>query len=351
MGDANRYWNDLNGVIGLQQRLLNVIQTDAAPDDAAVVSDINTKLAEIATSLQTANSAIGPTLTYQQEVNDILQRENTRLSVRKDAIDKAYEGQKRMVSLTDSITAKNQAYNYMLFVLVLTLFLFVGIKFLYSFEQIPSALLDILSIVIISLGLIYCIYLYMDIQRRYNMNFNQITLAEPVKKTPDEIQKDMENNIKSGNLYGLAKNTNTASGCRGSACCPTGTTFNEKYNVCVPNVVPADKATINIGNWRYFATTGANGDVTYEWRDATLRTTATPAGCDTRTSNSASANGLSNYDATILGCKPVTSGFTTMVGSSNVHGSSNVAKQQTLHGSSADAKPFSADEFADYGRV
>jgi len=346
MGDANRYWNDLNGVIGLQQKLLNVIKTDAAPGDAAAVGEINQTLAGVATSLQTANSSIGPTLTYQQEVNDILQRENRRLSVRKDAVDKAYEGQKRMVSLTDSITAKNQAYNYMLFVLVLILFLFVGIKFLYSFEQIPSALLDILSIVIISLGLIYCIYLYMDIQRRYNMDFKQITLEEPVKKTPDEIQKDMEKNIKAGNLYGLAKNTNTASGCRGSACCPTGTKFNEKYNVCVPDMVPADKSTVNIDNWKYFATVGTNGNITYEWRDATL---AKPTGCDTRTSDQIAgnvpANGLANYDATILGCKPVTSGFTTMVGSSNV------AKQQTLHGSSADAKPFSADEFADYSRV
>jgi len=334
MGDANKYWNDLNGVIGLQQKLLNLITTDAAPGDAAVVGEINQQLAGVATSLQTANSAIGPTLTYQQEVNDILQRENRRLTVRKDAIDKAYEGQKRMVSLTDSITAKNQAYNYILFVLVLTLFAFVGIKFLYSFEQIPSALLDILSIVIISLGLIYCVYLYMDIQRRYNMNFNQITLAEPIKKTPAEMQKDMENNIKSGNLYGLAKNTNTASGCRGSACCPTGTTFNEKYNVCVPDKVPFDTPNLTVAtkdNYKYFATVGANGDVTYEWRDATL---AKPPGCDTRTSeqiaaSNVPANGLTNYDATILGCKPVTSGFTTMFG----------------------AKPFSADEFANYSRV
>ena len=333
MGDANRYWNDLNGVIGLQQKLLNAINTNAASGDAAVVGEINTKLADVAISLQTANSAIGPTLTYQQEVNDILQRENRRLSVRKDAVDKAYEGQKRMVSLTDSITAKNQAYNYILFVLVLTLFLFVGIKFLYSFEQIPSALLDILSIVIISLGFIYCIYLYMDIQRRYNMDFKQITLAEPVKKTPDEIQKDMENNIKSGNLYGLAKNTNTASGCRGSACCPTGTTFNEKYNVCVPDKVPFDTPTLTGAtkdNWKYFATVGTNGNITYEWRDATL---AKPAGCDTRTptqiSGNVPANGLANYDATILGCKPVTSGFTTISG----------------------AKPFSANEFSDYSRV
>jgi hypothetical protein len=367
MGDANKYWIDLNGVIGLQQKLLNVIKTDAAPGDAAVVGEINQTLAGVANSLQTANSSINPTLTYQQEVNDILQRENRRLTTRKNAIDVAYEGQKRMVFLTDSITAKNQAYNYMLFVLVLTLLAFVGIKFLHSFEQIPPTLLDILSIVIISLGLIYCIYLYMDIQRRYNMNFNQITLAEPVKKTPEETQKDMEKNIKAGNLYGLTKSTNTASGCQGSKCCPTDTTFNEKYSVCVPDKVPFDTPGLTVAtkdNYKYFAAVGANGDVTYEWRNASQ---AKPVGCDTRTSSQIAGNvptnGLANYDSIILGCKPVTSGFTTMSGcsnvakqqtlfqSSNVHGSSNVAKQQTLFQSSADAKPFSASEFADYSRV
>ena len=373
MGDANKYWIDLNGVIGLQQKLLNVINTDAAPGDAAVVGEINQTLAGVANSLQTANSSINPTLTYQQEVNDILQRENRRLTTRKNAIDVAYEGQKRMVSLTDSITAKNQAYNYMLFVLVLTLLAFVGIKFLHSFEQIPPTLLDILSIVIVSLGLIYCIYLYIDIQRRYNMNFNQITLAEPVKKTPDEIQKEMEKNIKAGNLYGLAKDTNTASGCQGSKCCPTDTTFNEKYSVCVPDKVPFDIPGLTVGtkdNYKYFAAVGANGDVTYEWRNALQ---SKPVGCDTRTSSQIAgnvpANGVANYDSIILGCKPVTSGFTTISGSSNVakqqtlfqssnvakqqtlFQSSNVAKQQTLRGSSADAKPFSASEFADYSRV
>jgi hypothetical protein len=163
------------------------------------------------------------------------------------------------------------------------------------------------------------------------MDFNQITLEEPVKKTPEQIQRDTDANVKSGNLYGLAKGSNTASGCKGSACCPTGTTFNEKYNVCVPNMVPIDEAPTltsgNKGNWKYFATTdSATGVVTYRWRDATLSTTANPAGCDTRTAGQVQTgvapNGLSNYDSSILACK-VTSGFTTLSGQ---------------------AKPFSADE-------
>ncbi len=322
------YWIDLSGIIGLQKTLLTEIVNTPAGGDAAVVGQINAALGGIAGNLSAANSAIGPTLTYQQEVNDILQRENRRLTTRKDAIDKAYEGQKRMVSLTDSITAKNQAYNYILFILVLVLLAFVGIKFLYSFEVIPSTLLDILNIAVLSIGFIYCIYLYIDIQRRYNMDFNQITLAEPAKKTPEQIQKDMENNIKSGNLLGLIKNTNTASGCTGSACCPTGTTFNEKYNVCVPNVVPFGTSGVtdsNKNDWKYFATKDATtGDVTYTWKNAAA---ATPGGCGS----------VDKYDATILGCKPTTSGFTTLSG--------------TIQVSSADAKPFSATEFTDYSKV
>lgn len=338
-------WMDLKSAVDLQRQLLTAIRNNPSSSDAAIsgdtvaVANINTSLGTLSTNLDNANSAIGPTLTYQKEVKQILDRENSRLISKKSAVDSAYDGQKRMIALTDGITAKNKAYNYMLFVFVLILLIFVIIKHLYAIEGIPHFILDILNVVIISLGLMYCIYLYMDIQRRYNMDFNQITLEEPVKKTPEQIQRDTDANIKSGNLYGLAKSSNTASGCKGSACCPTGTTFNEKYNVCVPNVVPIDEAPTltsgNKGNWKYFATTdSATGVVSYAWRDATLSTTATPnPGCDTRTAGQVqtgvAANGLSNYDSSILACK-VTSGFTTLSGQ---------------------AKPFSADEFAEYGRV
>ena len=312
-------WIDLKSVIDLQKQLLTSISANPTAGDAIAVSNINTSLGALSTNLDAANSAIGPTLTYQQEVKQILDREDDRLTTKKSSVDSAYAGQKRMIALTDSITAKNKAYNYILFVLVLILLIFVLIKQLYSIEGIPHTLLDILNVIIISLGLIYCVYLYIDIKRRYNMDFNQITLEEPVKKTPEQIQMDTNKNIKAGNLYGLATDSNTASGCKGSACCPNGTTFNEKYNVCVPNMVPFDTpgvTTLNKDNWKYFATTDSTtGAVTYDWRN-----TALPTSCD----------GLSNYDVAKLACKKSRSAFTTMSGQ---------------------AKPFSADEFAEYGRV
>lgn len=321
-----QYWIDLSGVINLQKSLLTQIQGSAANGDAAVVGDINTALSGIASNLSASDSAIGPTLTYQQEVKDILDRENARLTNRKNAIDKAYDGQKRMVALTDSVTAKNRAYNMILLVLVVVLLFVFLIKLVHSFELIPSILVDILIIIVVAIGLIICVYFYIDIKRRSNMDFNQITLAEPAKKTPDQIQKEAEQNAKSGNLGALVQNSNAASGCKGSACCPTGTTFNEKYNVCVPDMVPFGTAGVdntNKGNYKFFAS-GPSGSVTYTWKDATA---ATPTGCGS----------VNNYDPTILACKPTTSGFTTILGA---------AEERDLG-----AKPFSATEYTEYSKV
>ncbi len=319
MGDSMNNWIDFNSQITMQRDLVAAMGNSPSASEAPDIARINSNLAAIAGNLDAAKSSVESTLTFQKEVNDILVRENNRLVDRKNAIDKAYDGQKRMVALTDSTTAKNKAYNQILFILVVVLVVVVVIKFLYSFEMIPAILLDIINIVVISVGVIYCVYLYIDIKRRSNMDFNQITLAEPKKKSAEDMQKDAEKNAKSGNLLGAALNTNMASGCKGSACCPTGSTFNEKYNVCAPNVVPYGTTGLtssNSGDFRFFANTAAS-PITFEWGNANARCT-----------------GLANYDATILGCKPTTSGFTTMTQKNSAH-----------------AEPFSATEYTKYSRV
>ena len=191
----NNYWVDISGILGIQRAMLNAGST---------INDANFN--NLDTAVDRANNSILPTLTYQKEVLDIVEREKLRLAARKGAIDNAYNGQARMVSLTDNITAKNQAYNYMLFVIVLIILAYLGINMLGRYEIVPKTVLDILSIIIISVGLIYCIYLYIDIKRRYNMDFNQVVLREPAAKSQDQINKDMDANVKSGNLLGVAGN-------------------------------------------------------------------------------------------------------------------------------------------------
>ena len=181
---------------------------------------------------------------------------------------------------------------------------------LYSIEAIPSFILDISSVAVISIGIIYCVYLFIDIKRRSNMDFNQVSLAEPKKKTPEQIAKEQEANAKSGNLLKI----NNIDNCQGSTCCPSDSTFNDKYKICVSNGVPATSILNNNGihsNYKYFA----NADKTYAWKDADVE-----------------CKGLANYDQTILACKPAPSTVSAFTTLSNV------------------AEPFSATEFAEYSK-
>jgi hypothetical protein len=300
------YWVDISGILGIQRALLN-----------NNVNDTNFDKLDVAVNL--ANNNILPTLTYQKEVLGIVNRENDRLQKRKRIIDDAYMGQRRMVELTDSVTAKNQAYNYMLFIVVLIIFVYLGIKMLKSMEIVPQFVLEILNIIIISLGIIYCIYLYIDIKRRYNMDFNQVTLIEPPSKSQDQINKDMDANVKSGNLLGIA-------GTQGS--CQPDHTYNAQYKICVPNAPPAFKpdnsASQYTTDFKYFA----NDDGTFQWKNVALPT----PGASATLSATTGCGGVDKYDFASLGCK--TNGFRNI----------NAVK------TSADANAFTADEFANYGK-
>ena len=309
----NGYWADISGILGIQRAILK----DPTNLDSAKNSDLYFN--NLDSAVNSANNSILPTLTYQKEVLDIVNRENGRLAARKAAIDNAYNGQSRMVSLTDSVTAKNQAYNYMLFVVVIIILSYLGIKMLYRVEIIPTILLDVINIIIISVGIIYCIYLFIDIRRRYKMDFNQVVLRDPSAKSQDEIDKDMDANVKSGNLLGVA-------GSQGS--CQPDHTYSKRSKICVPNAPPAQYDATGalkpatdqyVSSARYFA----KSDGTFEWRDANAQKGNDTGGC----------GAVANYNYDLLGCKPPET-FDNMI----------------LPSSSANAEAFTASEFDNYGK-
>jgi hypothetical protein len=298
MANQQPYWVDISGILGIQRALLNV------------GSDVNDgNFNSLNNAVDTANNSILPTLTYQKEVMGIVNREKDRLQKRKAIIDNAYMGQRRMVELTDSVTAKNQAYNYMLFIIVLIIFAYLGIKILKTMEIVPLIVLEIANILVISVGIIYCVYLYIDIKKRYNMDFNQVVMREPPAKSQNQLNKDLEKNVNSGDLLSIA----------GKKGCQADHTYNKSYDICVPNAPPKFIGTADSGytvTHKYFV----KDDGTFEWKDAAALTTANGCG------------GVDKYDFASLACK--TNGFRNI----------NVA------GSSADAQAFAADEFANYGK-
>ena len=180
-------------------------------------------------------------------IAEILNVEVDRLNNRKIAIDNAEEERKRIVRFNKSGTERKQAYNNLYLVIVIILFILVCIKLLYQFDFIPDTLLDILMVAVISVGLIYCMLMYADILNRSNMDFSQIEFDKVAPKTQDQKDKEELDRIKSGDLTAIGAASN-AGKCVGQACCPSDSTYNPTFNICVPNVVPHGVVPSTVSN-------------------------------------------------------------------------------------------------------
>lgn len=284
-------WFDLSSIVGLQRSIISDLSRNSL-----VINNLDTGLTNLNTALSAANTNVLPTLTYQNEVNTILERENTRLGERKQAIDIAETGQRRMIDLTNSATLKKQAINNMYVVVVVALLIYLGIKLLSNI--LPEIVADILTIILMSITIIILIKKYSDLSKRNNMDYNTIDFSVPVDVYGNSVASSSSTQ---SNLLDFRLN-----GCVKESCCSEGTTFNNKYSICVPNLPPVDQNALakspEYPNFKYFVASKS-------WLD--------PATCST--------NGYSLDD---LSCN-AKQGFATM-------------------GTSDTAKPNGPNEFVDY---
>ena len=231
-------WFDLSSIVGLQRNLISDLS-----GNSLVINNLDIGLNSLTTALSTANTNVLPTLTYQNEVNDILDRENTRLGERKQAIDIAETGQRRMIDLTNSATLKKQAINNMYVVVVVALLIYLGIKMLSTF--LPEIVADILTIILMSITIIILIKKYSDLSKRNNMDYNTIDFSVPVDVSANSATSSVSTPT---NLLDFRLN-----GCVKESCCSEGTTFNDKSSICVPNLPPFNASPPSeYANFKYF---------------------------------------------------------------------------------------------------
>ena len=215
---------DIGSIIGLQRQLVIDLSGSTTSDGAiSIINTIDASLSQIETAVRDANASVGPVLTQQSAIKGILDREEQRLNDREEAISSADYQQKRLVELTSNATLQKQATNKMYLIIVIALVLFVAVKLIAGF--VPEIIADILTIIIIAGAIILVVYIQYDISRRNNMNFNEIDLGEPAK-----MVVKAETDSSKINLADLR-----IGGCVGQGCCAPGTTYNEKYSICVPN--------------------------------------------------------------------------------------------------------------------
>lgn len=281
MGD----WFNLNSVVGLQKNLINDLKNNTDVASQRAINNVGGNLMALSSSIN--QSSVLPTLTYQDQVNAILERENSRLAERKQAIDQAEVGQKRLIDLTTNATLRNKAMNKIYVVITVAILCYLGIRLMINSAMVPEKITDILFIILVTGTTIMVINMYYDYDRRNNMDYNMINLGDP--NAPPANSTATGSNANGKNLLESRFN-----GCVKEACCSEGSSFNEKYSICVPNLPPVNSTGIDMNNftkYKYFI-------ASKQWENAETK-----------------CGSVDKYSSTDLSCKE---GFTTIGATSDM---------------------------------
>ena len=233
---------DVPNIVDVQKNLLlNLGEDDSLMNVLALKADA------LNNAVSDSNTSILPTLTKQNDVQAVLDREEARLQERKQAIDSASVGQQRLVDLTRNATQRSRAINNIYIVGVVGLFIYLAIRLVSGL--LPEMVTDVLTILVVSISILMMLKMYADLQRRNNMDFDTISLGEPSKMVGGSGSSASGS---AGAGAGLIE-SRIGGGCEKDACCPEGTKYNEKYAICVPNEAPYSKVTSGVASdWAYF---------------------------------------------------------------------------------------------------
>ena len=231
MGDATNYV-DLSSMFNLQKDMI-LINGLPNPNINTINSSISTGLNNFYNNYVSSNAIINDTLDHQQDMINIVNKEKARLDLKKSEIDSAYTGKQRAMILNESYSLRYKQILKIILVIIITLILFIIIIFISNnFPFLPAFIFELLSIFVISSGIIIVYYLIVSLLSRSNVYYNELNLpppgivgnALPTSSTNSSIFDDLTAEI----------NSNM---CIGSSCCNTGTKWDSGNSLCVGNTI------------------------------------------------------------------------------------------------------------------
>lgn len=233
---ANQIFYDLSGMINVEKGLLNSIKNN---DNAATIQSINSVFDNYYNSDKTVND----TLTHQQDMLKIVDTENDRLNKKKDEIDTAYTGKQRAVALNDSYRLRYKQILKIILVIIITIVLFIAIIFASrTFPLVPSFIFEILSIIVVSIGIIIVYSMTISLLSRSKVYYNELNLPPPGisgNTTATSFKRNYNQEV-DDLLSSLDLNI-----CYGSSCCDLGTHWDSGNGVCAGNTY-SNFTTINL---------------------------------------------------------------------------------------------------------
>lgn len=221
---------DLTGVFQAQKN--HVSNLPNRPDTDTSVSSsldaVQSNLDNLYQDFKNASGSSSAVLDHQTQMDNVVSTELERLNKKKENVDLAIEGQKRMVNLNDSYRKKYSYYVKVVILIIVFLSIFVLLNILSSyFPFIPSYVFDIFYF-ILAVTLVFTIYfIYLDIIWRDNMNFDELSFNPPNITDPNVVAQQQRQASKLGNLL----DTINIVGCVGEKCCDPATSIWDSGNL------------------------------------------------------------------------------------------------------------------------
>lgn len=236
---------DLSTFLQLQSQytndLSNIPIDPAQKSNANAIQDLSNQLSTMYSLLNTSTASAQNTIDEQNKLNYILQNEYSRLQQKEQNVKNAVSGQHRVIELNNSYQKKYTAYTNIIIVFIVTLILYIIIQYVDNNVPIfPKSVLYLLTIILFSAAIIYIFWVYTDILRRDNVNFDELKLQRPTL--------DSSGNVIS--KIGTPISFNGINTCFRESCCSEGTVWDDEHGGCVNNIncaaqIPAPSTQIS----------------------------------------------------------------------------------------------------------
>lgn len=180
-----------------------------------------------------------------ENAQTIINVETQRLLDKKAQTDNLLVTQNRVIALNDSTRKRTMYLTRILYALLFTLILILGILSVnkYFFKIV---ILDLLVIVIIGMFTVYTISAYRTANLRDPTNFDQLYLPTTPKPAASSNANAMASSIQQGDLLGaVGLNANA---CAGQACCGAETKWDSVTSTCIKDPPTQSFTTISESN-------------------------------------------------------------------------------------------------------
>ena len=234
----SQVYYDLSGLFNIQKDIILNPTFASNPNIVAINNKIGDSLDSIYNDYQTTNKTINDTLEHQQQMLSIVQNEQDRLNKKKDEIDSAYTGKQRGVILNESYSLRYKQILKIILVIIVTLILFIIIIFISkTFPFLPASVFELLSIIVVSSGIIIVYYLTISLLSRSRVYYNELNLPPPGPVGNTLPTSSSSSNTDYNRLFNDLSDQNNTNMCIGSSCCADGTHWDPGNSICVSNTV------------------------------------------------------------------------------------------------------------------